>query len=238
MQGPARREDGLGAVPHTSLAVGLGMGVLGGDGAVSVLAVGLVLAAPAGIGNRKLVPLALWLLGGALVGGLIGWGITTATAPTATTLGVGLGLAVGGGFGAVVKLISSGEEATPETETVDLGTDEEAATATPQPLDLFDEHPDPLVYFDDTGEGPVVRAVNDAFGDTFGVDPTTVEGAPLGGALMVTERADEVVAAARAGDQFDAVLECETGTDTVRRRVRVVATSDRAGGRGYVLYSE
>jgi len=94
-----------------------------------------------------------------------------------------------------------------------------------------------VLYFDDSGDGPVVRAANRAFEETFGVGSEAVENAALADALMVTERADDLVAAAGEAAAFDAVIDCETATDDRPFRVRTVAVARSTGTRGYVLYT-
>lgn len=187
--------------------------------------------------QREFFRLLGWILVSAVVGGTIGWGVSQSLAPAATTLALVFGAAAGGGFGAVVRLFVFVEDEphSPESVTLDAGTSTDHPD--PEPLDLFEGSPDPICYFDDVGEGPVVRAVNPAFEETFGVGAETVENAALGDALMLADRTEDVVAAAAAGDAFDAVLACETGERTLSYRVRTVAAADAVGTRGYVLYT-
>lgn len=185
-----------------------------------------------------MLPLVLWLAAGAAVGGLVGWGGATTSAAVATPVGVGFGFAIGGGIGAVIKLlvVDEQEPEPPESVAVTMGN-EGQDTPDPQPVDLFDAHPDPLIYYEDRGDGPVVRAVNAAFVDRFGVSASAVEDAGLGDALMVAGGGKALVEAAADGLAFDDTVECETGEGTVLFRTRVIADTDDAGTRGYVLYS-
>jgi hypothetical protein len=197
------------------------------------LAVSLLLAGLTSAREFELLPLVLWLAGGAVVGGLVGWGAATVFSPANTLIGFGFGFAIGGGLGAVSRLIS--DEAEPEPpESVTVSMEGQQDDPGPQPVDLFEAHPDPLLYYVDGGEGPVVRAANRAFAEAFGVSAGVVEGAALADALMVDGRASDVVDAAAEGGGFDEVLAGEEGGEF---RVRVAAVSDEAGARGYVLYS-
>lgn len=188
--------------------------------------------------RRDFLLLVSWILGGALAGGAIGWGLAQATAPTAATISAVFGAAIGGGFAAVIRLFVFGDTGRQEPESVTVDTGEtDARVPDPEPIDLFEGSPDPILYFDDAGDGPVVRAANPAYEAVFGVDTTAVENAALGDALMVTDRTERLVDAAAASEQFDDVIACETGQETVRFRVRTTTTNGLAGTRGYVLYT-
>lgn len=201
------------------------------------LAVAL-LVGPAGISRDDLLSLVFWLGGGAVVGGVVGYGVATVATPAATTLGLGFGLAIGGGFGTAVKLVGDRQEDPGrESMTVDMAAQSASEAPTPTPEDLFVNHPDPLVFFDDAGGGPVVRAVNDAFADAFGVSAGTVEGTPLDEALMGAEGTAAVVDAAAEGEQFAGFIDFETADGTATFYVRLVAASDGGGTNGYVLYT-
>ncbi|WP_302081779.1 PAS domain-containing protein [Salinibaculum rarum] len=180
----------------------------------------------------------LWIFAAALVGGGFGYAVATLTVPAATTIAVGFGLAAGGGLGAVARLFVVGETAaeTPDTVTVE-STGRDTGVPDPQPVDLFEENPDPVLYVDDSGEGPVVRAANPAFEETFGVDGQAVENAALADALMTAERTSDIVAAVTQGESIETVLSCETPAGTRRFRVRTVAVARGESTRGYVLYT-
>ena len=128
--------------------------------------------------------------------------------------------------------MDEGEAEQPESMTVRM----EQGNPGPQPADLFEAHPDPLLYYANEGEGPVVRAANDAFVEAFGVPAGAVEDAALRDTLMIAAPTEEVVDAAARGGTFDEVLACE-GEGVAQFRVRVVAVSDEVGARGYVVYS-
>jgi hypothetical protein len=177
------------------------------------------------------------LLGGAAIGGAVGYGVATATAPELVTLGIGGGVAVGGALAVVLTLLGAAGEGGEGSESVTVEGTEDGDPPRPMPADLFAEHPDPLIYYDDGGDGPVVRAVNTAFEETFDVSGSTVTEAPLGDALMVTERASEVVAGATNAEHVDLSVECETGRGVEQFRVRTAAVADAAGTRGYVVYT-
>lgn len=181
--------------------------------------------------DSEFLALVGWLAGGAALGSLAGWAVAAAVGAIGTPTGVGVGFAVGGGLGTVLKLIVADEEGrTPESMTVSMDGEEG-----PQPADLFEIHPDPVLYYVDEGRGPVVRAANDAFAETFGVPASAVENAALGDALMVV-RGEDVVDAAADGSAFDGVLPSEAdGSEAYR--VRVAAVSGGAKTSGYVLYS-
>jgi PAS domain-containing protein len=211
------------------------LGLVGSEAGLAAAAPILVVGTDDGLGLRSQL---LWILGAAVLGGALGYGIATLAAPTATTISLGFGIAVGGGLGAVVRLLVVGDAETqqPDEMTVSSGGGG-SSTPDPQPVDLFEENPDPVLYFDDSGDGPVVRAANRAFEETFGVGSEAVENAALADALMVTDRTDDIVAAAGDAESFDAVIDCETATDDRRFRVRTVAVARSTGTRGYILYT-
>jgi PAS domain-containing protein len=208
---------------------------LGPEPGLAVAAPILAVGADDGLGLRTQV---LWILGAGALGGVIGYAVATLAAPTATPIALGFGIAVGGGLGAVVRLLVVGDTEPQEPDDVTVSSRRtEQSTPDPQPVDLFDENPDPVLYFDDSGDGPVVRAANRAFEETFGVDSESVENAALIDALMVTERAEDVVTAAADAATFEAVTDCETATDEQSFRVRTVAVARGSGTRGYILYT-
>jgi PAS domain-containing protein len=228
--------------PTLGLGVGLGFlslaVVLGGKGSAAaagpVLLVGLT-------GGHDLSRLLGWIGGGAVVVGALLWAVGTVfRGPFAPELLLGFGIAIGGGLGGVIRLLAVGEQEPETDETVTFersGAGDADSTPEPRPADLFEESPDPILYFDDSGEGPVVRAVNPAFESVFGVTVTAVEGAALADASMATERVDDLVAAASAGEAFGETVACETATDDGRFRLTVAARTDDAGTRGYVCYT-
>jgi len=153
------------------------------------------------------------------------------TLPFSREVAIGLGLALGGGVGGVARLFGAEDtvESADQTMTVDVGPDE---TTAPEPTDLFDGHPDPVLYYAAEGHGPVVRAANEAFGETFDVPVDRIEGTPLSEALLVT--GDETVGAdAVTAGGLDRVVDCETTAGTVRFRLRTIEN----GETGYLLYT-
>jgi PAS domain-containing protein len=176
---------------------------------------------------------------GAIGLGLILWLVATGTTllPVSALIAAGVGLAVGGGLGSVVWLFAVGDEEVDTGGSVTVDMDGQgAAGPAPEPVDLFEASPDPILFYAETPEGPVVRAVNPAFVSAFGVTSDALDGVPLREGLLVTEGAEDVVAAARAGETFDEVLACEGENGTQSLRVRLAATGrDRTDG--YVLYT-
>jgi len=151
--------------------------------------------------------------------------------PFSREVAVGLGLALGGGIGGVARLFRADEtaESPDQTMTVDVGPEE---TTSPEPADLFDGHPDPVLYYAAEGHGPVVRAANDAFGETFDVPVDRLEGTPLSEALLVAGEETVDADAVTAGG-LDRVVDCETTAGTERFRLRTIAS----GQTGYLLYT-
>jgi PAS domain-containing protein len=204
------------------------------------LATPVAVAGPVSSRRRDFLVLVVTILAGTVVGGVLGWGVAQVTAPTAVGLATIFGAAIGGGFAAVIRLFVFADATPQETESVTIGSESSNDAETvpdPEPIDLFEGTPDPILYFDDAGDGPVVRAANPAYAETFGVAAESVERAALGDALMVTARGDAIVAAAGAGERFDERVACETGTQTRPFRVRTVTIESIAGTRGYVLYT-
>lgn len=211
-------------------AVSAALVLFGGDAAGTVAIAPLVLTMPVGGG---LLAVGLWIVGGAVLFGAIGWGAVTLALPTLSpVVGLGIGVALGGGFGAVVRLLVI-EDTTDTIETVSVDTSSDDVAATPEPADLFETHPDSILYYATTGDGPVVRAANDAFVETFDVAETMVDGAPLRDALMFQDT-DDIVTAVEKGTQYDAVHVCDTTDGDESFRVRLAATE----ASGYVLYTE
>lgn len=149
--------------------------------------------------------------------------------PLPRPVAVGLGLAMGGGVGGVANLFRGGEQAGASDETVTVHTGGES---TPQPADLFDDHPDPVLYYATEGHGPVVRAANEAFGETFDVPPERLAGTPLSGALLVAGE-DTVGAEAVTAGGLDVVVRCDTADGGRSFRLRTVGVEDT----GYLLYT-
>ncbi len=154
---------------------------------------------------------------------------TVVVLPFSREVAVGLGLALGGGIGGVARLFRPGAPAESPDRTITVDAPE---TPKPEPSDLFDGHPDPVLYYVAEGHGPVVRAVNEAFGETFDVPTARIEGTPLSEALLVT--GDETVGAdtVMAGG-LDRIVDCETTAGAERFRLRTVA----GGETGYLLYT-
>ena len=224
-------------VPAAVLGLAV-LGVAGHLGEAQPLAAGVLLLATTADDGPGLRSQVLWILGAAVVGGALGYGIATVAAPAATTIALGFGIAVGGGLGAVVRLLAVGDTEPAGTDTVTVSSGSgDTGRPDPQPVDLFDENPDPILYVDDSGDGPVVRAANAAFEETFGVGSEAVGNAALADAVMLTDRTDDIVAAAREATSFDAVVDCETPTGERPFRVRTAAVARGSATRGYVLYT-
>jgi hypothetical protein len=155
---------------------------------------------------------------------------TVLVLPFSRDVAIGLGLALGGGIGGVARLFRASETTDAPDQTMTVDVDSEVTT--PEPADLFDGHPDPVLYYAAEGHGPVVRAANDAFGETFDVPVERIEGTPLSEALLVT--GDETVDddAVTAGG-LDRLVDCETTAGTGRFRLRTIVN----GETGYLLYT-
>jgi hypothetical protein len=168
---------------------------------------------------------------GALSGAVVGYvAVAVFGVPLAMSGAIGLGVALGGGLGVVTNYVATGEgETTDETMTVEREPDHPE----PTPADLFDDHPDPVLYVADEGHGPVVRAANEAYGETFDVPVDAVIGAPLEDAVLAGEDTEAVVAAVTADDPLDTVVPCETGDAEKSFRLRTAGSDDD----GYLLYT-
>jgi hypothetical protein len=184
------------------------------------------------LADRNLVNIVLWIAAGCVIVGGIGWIATAAlVSGVDPAVGFGAGFAVGGGLGAVLRLIAfSNESGRSETVTVEM--DEHDDAAGPEPVDLFEASPDPMLYYDDS-DGPTVRAVNPAFETAFGISTDSLAAEPIANALMTSESGDAAAAASR-GDSFDARLACETTDGTKQFRIRVIPV---APARGYVVFT-
>ncbi|WP_340097669.1 PAS domain-containing protein [Salinibaculum salinum] len=230
--------SGLSGFVSAGTALGLVVLWTGSSPESSVAVAGPLLLAASTNDDIGLRGQLLWILGAAVTGGGLGYGIAMLAAPTATPIALGFGIAVGGGLGAVARLFAVGETDAqpPDTVTVSSASNE-TSVPDPQPVDLFEENPDPVLYFDDSGDGPVVRAANPAFEETFGVGGEAVENAALADALMLSEQADDIVTAASQARAADAVVACETPDGIRSFRVRTVALARGGSTRGYVVYT-
>lgn len=201
------------------------VGVAGASGCA-----GVVLLVGSDAGPASVRHLAAWVFGGAIAGGLVG-GVLVLANVFPATLALSLGVAFGGGFGAVTNLLLH-EDAEPEsTESIPVSSTADDS-AGPVPEDLFDGHPDPVLYVVDEGTGPVVRAANDAFVDVFGVTESVATGSRLDEVAMA-EDADAVATAVADGGAFDKVLTCETADGDRQFRIRRAGE----GPTGYVVYT-
>lgn len=184
-----------------------------------------------------------WLVAGSVLGGGLGYAAVAAgDVPVPTDGAVGLGIALGGGLGVVSNLVAAdaGRESPPDTEsdsaTVALADDD---ARSPRPADLFDGHPDPVLYVADEGHGPVVRAANRSFATTFDVSRDAMRGTPLEDALLTTLATDatlsasDVVERVSSEDATDVAATCRTADGDARFRLRDVG--DAADG--YVVYT-
>ena len=185
-----------------------------------------------------------WLAGGSLLGAALGYtaAVLVAGFPLAAPGSVGLGIALGGGIGVVSNLLAADARdadrttGTAESVTIDMDADD---SPSPRPADLFDGHPDPVLYVADQGHGPVVLAANDAFTETFDVPGDALSGTPLEEALMANDDAADSTAFAAIVDgitsdeQVDATVACQTPGGERRFRLR---TAGR-GADGYVIYT-
>jgi len=153
--------------------------------------------------------------------------------PFSRELALVLGLAMGGGLGGVANLLREGEDLqhSDETMTVDVDPSPDT-TPDPRPADLFDGHPDPVLYYAEAGHGPVVRAANGAFGETFDVPPDRLAETPLSEALLVAGQ-ETVTAEAVTDGSLDTVVECSVPDGTAQFRLRTVGTDKT----GYLLYT-
>ncbi|WP_324758969.1 hypothetical protein [Haloarcula montana] len=176
----------------------------------------------------------VWIGAGALLvaGGALAVGAAVELPLSQAVLG-GLGVALGGGIGAVGYLVSADDIQQVDTERTGnaVELDEEEIPA-PEPIDLFGGHPDPILYYTDEGYGPVVRAANEAFGDTFDVPPARIAGTPLGETLMTVD-SGAIDAESVTDDGFDTTVTCETAAGRKQFRVRSVGD----GTDGYLLYT-
>ena len=155
---------------------------------------------------------------------------SVAALPLPRAVAVGLGLALGGGIGGVARLFRADGDAEVTDETMTVAA--EPTRPTPEPADLFDGHPDPVLYYATEGHGPVVRAANPAFGETFDVPADRLAGTPLSEALLVAGENTVGADAVTAGD-LDRVVLCDTTAGPQRFRLRAIGDE----GTGYLLYT-
>lgn len=160
-----------------------------------------------GRGRQRLGSLAAvagWIGAGAIFFGTVALAVQSVLSlGLSEQVTVGLGLAIGGGFGGVSYLVVTDSNRDRADQTMTVPT-EPVQTPEPQPVDLFDGHPDPVLFFADEGHSPVVRAANDAFGTMFDVPPDRLNGTALSEALLV------------AGiDEVDTEAVCSADLDTV-----------------------
>ena len=220
---PSRRQLALAVVAALAAAVG------SNGPAVATL----LLAAGTGRESRGMAGLVGWIGGGALVGGGIGYAVEAVVEfPLSTAGAVGLGIALGGGLGGISHLLSTDEPASIDDERMTVDMTSQSAPE-PRPADLFEEHPDPILYVTDSGGGPVVRAANDAYERAFDLPATTIENAPLGDVLVTAADADDLPDTVAAGESVDEVREFETPEGIRRYRVRSVAATDD----GYLVFT-
>lgn len=204
-------------------------GALGGGGSAWA-SLGLVLAVPGR--TREMPGLVGSIASGALVLAVLGWaGATLVNLQVSPALAAGLGIAVGGGVGAMAWFLAVGETGPDGPETVAVEMADEEGGPSPRPADLFAASPDPIVFF--AGDPPVVRAVNPAFEEVFGASSAALEDADLAEALAFDET-DEVLSAVRSGGTYDEVVECRTEDGTRAMRLRIAAPG---GATGYLLYT-
>lgn len=189
-----------------------------------------------GSAGRQMAELVGWIAAGAAVFGLGGLAIATAfVSEVPPVAGLGAGIAIGGGFGAVVRLLAF--ERVEETEDLTIEPDRSVTDVpAPEPADLFEASPDPMLYYADDGDGPVVRAANPAFAETFDVPVDDAIGTELA-EMLATSDPQAVVDAAAAGTSFDDTRSCATSEDERPFRIRVVPVDVTSGTRGYVVYT-
>lgn len=226
-------DSGVGATSLLTVAL-LASAVGAGDVAAASL-----LVAPAATGRSRAMPGLLGSIAiGALVLGALGWaGTALLDVQVSTGVAAGLGVAVGGGIGAMVWFLAvgeSGDQEGMETVAVEM-EDEAAAEPAPEPADLFAANPDPIVYF--AGEEPVVRTVNPAFEETFGVHAGSLADADLSEAVMADGDVDDLLAAIGDGEDYDDVHDCETVQGARRMRLRLAVTGSDVRTDGYLIYT-
>ncbi|WP_245180702.1 PAS domain-containing protein [Haloarcula amylovorans] len=181
---------------------------------------------------RSVGGIVVWIAGGAVaLAALLLAADSLVDLPVSREVALGLGVALGGGFGALAQLLQSEDdlETTDETMTVDVSP---SVSDGPEPTDLFDGHPDPVLYYAETGHGLVVRAANRAFGERFDVPPDRLEGTPLSETLPVAGIETLDTETVLEGD-VDTVVTAETPGGPVSFRLRTV---DGASS-GYLVFT-
>lgn len=170
--------------------------------------------------------------GGALLAGL---GVAAHAAfdlPVGQTVMLGLGLALGGGVGGVAYLLVADDTEPQESDTVTVETSDETTAPAPQPVDLFEDHPDPVVYYTADGHDAVVRAVNAAFEGRFGVSTAQLDGTPVAEALFLAD-GQSVSREAVTQPGLDRTVTCESPEGESVFRLRT-AGDDHTG---YVIFT-
>lgn len=185
---------------------------------VAALVAGLSLTGDPG----SILELVAWLAIGAVVLGAVGWAVVSVLVPNVDpTLGLMGGIAVGGGLGAVIRLLTVPEaEDTSESVTIETGGDEDSSSE-PRPADLFEASPDPMVYYAAGDDPTIALATNPAFREAFLADDAAVEGTPIGDLLDVAA-SGTVLASMKNAERHDERVEMETSDGVRTYRVRVI----------------
>lgn len=185
---------------------------------VAALVAGLSLTGEPG----SILELVAWLAIGAVVLGAVGWAVVSVLVPDVDpTLGLMGGIAVGGGLGAVIRLLTVPEaEDTSESVTIETGGDGDS-TPEPRPADLFEASPDPMVFYAAGSDPAVALAANPAFREAFLADDAAVEGTPIGDLLDVAA-SGTVLASIENAERHDERVEMETSDGVRTYRVRVI----------------
>jgi signal transduction histidine kinase len=100
--------------------------------------------------------------------------------------------------------------------------------------DFLAVHPDPVIQYGHTDDGMVVRRVNSAFEETFGVDASADAPVSLPETLVSTDDVDAVAAAIESGEAIDRTVECPATDGDVSVRLRHVPADDG----GYLVYTD
>jgi hypothetical protein len=230
--GPTRSIAGWTAAMFLAAVVAWAHGSVGGGGHEYALAT-MLLVAVSLPDSEGLGTLLAWILGGAVLGALVGFVSHGVVDVSLTRVGlVGLGTALGGGLGGLVYFLSIGEAEEGTDAGVRVDMDREDAPE-PRPADLFEEHPDPVLYVADEGGGPVVRAANVAYGETFDLPPSALAGTPLSEALVPAGEIGDLAETLAAGESVDRELRFETAKRERPFRVRSVGNP----ADGYVLFT-
>jgi len=186
-------------------------------------------------GRSGFVTMVGWIVGGALAAGALGYAAVGVVAlPLSPPGAAGLGLALGGGLGALSNLLvaDAGGTDEPEPESVTVEMDG-AESPSPRPADLFEGHPDPVLYVTDEGAGPVVLAANRAYAETFDIPADTITGTPLDEVAMLADDSVDVTAAVVGRDSLDGIYDCRTPDGERSFRLRSVGSDTD----GYLIYT-